>query len=109
VSALRADGGLPQGIEPQARRYNDFSERGCPQPQRVATIRLLKVQASGSNFACCGWGHPRSVPDSGRRGRQRWPGGIWGDQERGTGAGNSGLSPQLPSAICNLPMKIVLD
>jgi len=25
------------------------------------------------------------------------------------GAGNSGLSPQLPSAICNLPMKIVLD
>lgn len=28
---------------------------------------------------------------------------------RVAGAGNSGLSPQLPSAICHLPMKIVLD
>jgi hypothetical protein len=61
VSALCAE-----GFEPQARRYNDFSERGCPQPQRVETIRPLKVRASGSNFACSGWGHPRSVPDSGR-------------------------------------------
>ena len=39
---------------------------------RTATIRPLKVQASGSNFACCGWGHPRFVPDSGRRGLQRF-------------------------------------
>ena len=62
------------GFEPQARRCNDFLERGCPQPQRVATIRPLKVRASGSNFECCGWGHPRSVSGSSRRGRKRWPG-----------------------------------
>jgi hypothetical protein len=37
-----------------------------PQPQQVATIRSLKIQASGSNFASCGCGHPRFVPGSGR-------------------------------------------
>jgi hypothetical protein len=42
VSALRADGGLLQGIEPQARRHNDLSERG-----------LSSIRSGWTVWICC--------------------------------------------------------